>query len=201
LDNRFLRPLLIVEFLIAMEAIFTVWSEVGGQYHLDLMFWPWKLGISLASAGLIVAITANLVRNDGRITRRILLFCSLLIAIFVLAGVVTYYYHLHEPVDQNNEDQDDQQAKIKGAGDKITSGTLPGAAGFAVAHHGQPLLTGERFLEFGHVRHDSIHAEVSDGVRVGLGLQALHFGSLVFTPDLPPTEEELLVFVEAAKLG
>ena len=63
--NRLLRPLLIVEFLIAIEAIFTFWSEVGGQYHLDLMFWPWKLGIEIAAAGLIVAITANLVRNDG----------------------------------------------------------------------------------------------------------------------------------------
>ena len=69
MDNRLLRPLLIVEFLIAVQAIFTIWSEVGGQYHLDLMFWPWKLGIGLASAALIVAITANLVRNEGRITR------------------------------------------------------------------------------------------------------------------------------------
>src|SRR5579863_7861500 len=76
MDNRFLRPLLIVEFLIALEAIFTLWSEVGGQYHLDLMFWPWKLGIGVASAGLVVAITANLVRNDGRITRRVLLLFS-----------------------------------------------------------------------------------------------------------------------------
>src|SRR5580692_5607198 len=93
MDNRFLRPLLIVEFLIAMEAIFTVWSEVGGQYHLDLMYWPWKLGISVASAWLTVAITGNLVRNDGRFTRRAVLFFSFLIAIFVLAGMVTYYYH------------------------------------------------------------------------------------------------------------
>jgi hypothetical protein len=114
MDNRFLRPLLIVEFLIAIEAIFTVWSEVGGQYHLDLMFWPWKLGIGVAAAGLIVAITANLVRNDGLITRRILLFCSLLISIFLLAGVVTYYYHLNEPVEQEEDQDDDAPPKISG---------------------------------------------------------------------------------------
>jgi hypothetical protein len=205
MDNRFLRPLLIFEFLIAIDAIFTVWSAVGGQYHLDLMFWPWKLGIGMASAGLIVAITANLVRNDGRITRRILLFCALLIAIFALAGVVTYYYHLNEPVEQE-EDQDDD-ALTKSAGDKITSGTWgtfgmsPGAAGFSVADHGQPLLTAERFLEFGHVRHGSVHAETRDGVRVGLGVQALHFRSGVFTPDLAETKEELLLFVVSAELG
>jgi len=39
---------LILEFLIAIEMVFTFWSQVGGQYHLDLMFWPWKFGISLA---------------------------------------------------------------------------------------------------------------------------------------------------------
>jgi hypothetical protein len=111
MHNRLLRPLLIVEFLIAIEAIFTIWSEVGGQYHLDLMFWPWKLGLGIASAGLIVAITANLARNEGQITGRALMFCSFLIAILIVAGVVTYYYHVNEPTDQD-EDQDDEPPKI-----------------------------------------------------------------------------------------
>jgi len=143
MHNRLLRPLLIVEFLIAIEAIFTVWSEVGGQYHLDLMFWPWKLGIGAASAGLIVAVTANLARNEGQITRRALWFCSLLIAVAITAGVVTYYYHVNEPVDQE-EDQDDAPAKISrlvwpqeqtpyGRGSVIFS--LPDAAGVSTAYH------------------------------------------------------------------
>jgi hypothetical protein len=77
MPNRVLRPLLIVEFLIAVQAAFTFWSQAGGQYHLDLMYWPWKVGLSIAAAGFIVAITANLARNDGAITRRALLYCSL----------------------------------------------------------------------------------------------------------------------------
>jgi hypothetical protein len=127
MHNRLLRPLLIVEFLIALEAIFTMWSEVGGQVHLDLMFWPWKLGLAVASAALIVAITANLVRNDGQVTRRAILFFSFLIVIFVVAGVVTYYYHLHEPTDQDQDD-DDEPARISQV-------MLPGSAGISVAHH------------------------------------------------------------------
>jgi hypothetical protein len=111
MPNRFLRPLLIVEFLIALQTIFTLWSEVGGQYHLDLMFWPWKLGIGFGCAGLIVAITATLLQSDGQITRRVLLFCSCLIALFILAGVLTYYYHLNEPADQD-DGQDDEPPKI-----------------------------------------------------------------------------------------
>ena len=58
MSNNVLRPLLVVEFLVAIEVVFTFWSQVGGQYHLDLMFWPWKLGIALGAATLIVAITA-----------------------------------------------------------------------------------------------------------------------------------------------
>jgi hypothetical protein len=107
---KFLRPLLIVEFLIALQVVFTVWSEVGGQYHLDLMFWPWKLGVGLVSAWLITWITANLVRSDGKATARVWMLAALLIATLAVAGCVTYYYHLNEPQDE--EDQGDEQPSI-----------------------------------------------------------------------------------------
>ncbi|HEX4275208.1 MAG TPA: hypothetical protein VHZ74_07640 [Bryobacteraceae bacterium] len=111
MDKRFLRPLLIVEFLLTVQVIFTFWSQVGGQYHLDLMFWPWKLGISVAAAGLIVAITANLVRNEGGITRRSVVYFSVLIATLIVAGVVTYYYHVNEPTE-DDDDSINEPARI-----------------------------------------------------------------------------------------
>jgi hypothetical protein len=110
MDKRFLRPLLIAEFLLALQVVFKVWGEVGGQYHLDLMFWPWKLGMSFLAAGLIVAITGNLVKNEGTVTRRSMVYIGVLIATLVVAGVVTYYYHLNEPTD--NDDEDDQPVRI-----------------------------------------------------------------------------------------
>jgi hypothetical protein len=109
MDKRFLSPLLIVEFLLAIQVVFTVWSQVGGQYHLDLMFWPWKLGVSVLAAGLIVAITGNLVRN-GTVSRRAVVYIAVLIATLVVAGVITYYYHVNEPTDE--DDQDDQPVRI-----------------------------------------------------------------------------------------
>ena len=39
------------------------------------------------------------------------MFCSFLIAIFIVAGVVTYYYHVNEPTDQD-DDQEDEPSKI-----------------------------------------------------------------------------------------
>ena len=107
---RYFRPLLILEFLIALQAVFTCWSQIGGQYHLDLMFWPWKLGVSFVSAWLITAITGNIVRADGAIGKRVWVYCGLLVVTLVTAGLVTYYYHLNEPQDE--EDSDDQQTTI-----------------------------------------------------------------------------------------
>jgi hypothetical protein len=115
--NSFLRPLLVVEFLLAILAVFTFWSQVGGQYHLDLMFWAWKVGFGLGAAWLIVAITAALVRNEGEIKGPVLLLVSLLLTVMLAAGAVTYYYHLNEPPAQD-EDDDDQPAITK-------SGTIP----------------------------------------------------------------------------
>jgi hypothetical protein len=111
--SSLLRPLLIFEFLVAVNTVFTVWSQVGGQYHLDLMFWPWKLGLGIGAAALIVLITAQLARNGGAFTRRVLLLCLLLLAVALTAGTVTYYYHLYEPADQTlDEDEDDEPTTL-----------------------------------------------------------------------------------------
>jgi hypothetical protein len=107
---RLLRPLLIVEFLIALQVVFTCWSQIGGQYHLDLMFWPWKMGVSTAAALLVTGITADLVRSDGRVRKRVWLYGSLLVVTVIVAGLVTYYYHLHEPTDE--DDSGDQQPTV-----------------------------------------------------------------------------------------
>jgi glucan phosphoethanolaminetransferase (alkaline phosphatase superfamily) len=100
---KFLRPLLIVEFLIALQAVFTFWSQVGGQYHLDLMFWPWKFGIGMAASFLITGITAALIRSDGAMKGRSWFLVTLLVATIAVAGIVTYYYHVNEPADQDEQ--------------------------------------------------------------------------------------------------
>jgi len=104
------RALLIAEFLLAIQVLFTLWSQVGGQYHLDLMYWPWKLGLSLAAASLIVAITACVATGSetagSSLPRRVWLLGLLLAATMVLAGAVTYYYHSNEPSDEEQDTQD-----------------------------------------------------------------------------------------------
>jgi hypothetical protein len=108
--SQLIRPLLVIVFLVAIEVCFTFWSEVGGQYDLDLMFWPWKFGLTLAAAGLITAITAELVR--GVVLRRMVVYGALLLAVVVTAGVVTYYYYMNEPADDNGDAPASQTTRL-----------------------------------------------------------------------------------------
>ena len=68
--QRLLYVLYAIEFLIALIAIFTVWSQVGGQGHLDLLPWYVKLSTAMALAWSTVRFTsADVVRHPlvGRI--------------------------------------------------------------------------------------------------------------------------------------
>ena len=148
-----LRILLGIEYLIAVQVLIAFWSHAGGQYHLDLMFWPWKAAIPLAGAALVVAITSGLARGSRWKSPRILLMWVGLALLMVVAGVVTYYYHVNEPTDQDDEDQ---PAQITRTG--YLPG-LPGAAGFGATNHGGVRLASESLLEFRHVGNHAVDPE------------------------------------------
>jgi hypothetical protein len=104
-----LRLLYAIEFLIALIATYTVWSQVGGQYHLDLMAWYWKLGLGAGVAFAAVKATAAAVAGQRAWNSRTLKWISLIIALSLACGAVTYYYHLTEP-PADEEDQQDTAA-------------------------------------------------------------------------------------------
>jgi hypothetical protein len=101
-----LRLFYALEFLIALIATFTVWSQVGGQYHLDLMAWYWKLGLSVALSFAAVKATSAAVGGQRTWNSRTLKWISIILALSLACGAVTYYYHLTEP-PQDEEDQQD----------------------------------------------------------------------------------------------
>ncbi|MBS1874496.1 MAG: hypothetical protein JSU00_14870 [Acidobacteria bacterium] len=104
MNNGWLRFALMCEFLLALVAVFATWSQVGGQGHLDLMMWCWKL---LLGAGLSLAITgmtAALMRSEGVFSRGMVLWGLTALVIAVAMGLATYYYHLHEVDDETDED-------------------------------------------------------------------------------------------------
>lgn len=98
MDTRLLRAAYGIEFFIVIMASFDFWSQVGGQSHLDLMPWWWKFGFSAAFAGSIVKLSAAVSRRGALIW----LFTALLIVLG--AGMITYWYHLNEPIDKGDEE-------------------------------------------------------------------------------------------------
>ncbi len=104
--HRLLRAFYALEFLIAVIAVFTAWSEVGGQGHLDMMAWEWKAGLAGAAAFAVVKATAAAIERDPAWNGRTLKWIAITFVLLAGCGVITYYYHLYEPQD---EDQDEDQ--------------------------------------------------------------------------------------------
>ena len=92
------------EFLIALLAVFTVWSEVGGQGHLDLLPWYVKLAGALGMSWGIVRFTAGMAEEEKAWNRTSVLWLSLMISMAFVMLAITYYYHLHEVPDENDSD-------------------------------------------------------------------------------------------------
>jgi hypothetical protein len=99
--QRLLQVLYVIEFLIALIAVYTVWREIGGSGHLDYMPWYWKALIGFPAAYVTVRITKSIVAGD---TWRMTMWILALTALGATAGILTYYTHLNEPQDEDEED-------------------------------------------------------------------------------------------------
>ena len=101
-----LRIAYVSEFLLAVLSILELWSQVGGQGHLDLMPWYTKFLFSTGLALVTVAGTASAVGHERAWNAKTIAY--LLLALMLAGGMasVTYYYHLHENDDTDNSDQE-----------------------------------------------------------------------------------------------
>lgn len=103
MSPKLLRVVYAFEFLIALIAIFTVWSEVGGQAALDLMHWAWKLGLSVSLALSFVLYTATIVAQERLWSIRSVRWLALLIVIVLGMGAVTWYYGMEAETGESDE--------------------------------------------------------------------------------------------------
>jgi hypothetical protein len=104
LNPSWLRLAYALEFLIALIAIISLWSEVGGGGHLDLMPWYTKLGCIVGLAWCCVRFTASLVEQQRVWTGRTIGWLVGILLVCLLMGGITYYYHLHEEQDDGDQD-------------------------------------------------------------------------------------------------
>jgi hypothetical protein len=99
-----LRVALAIEYLLALIATTVVWEEIGGQGLLDLMPWYTKLGLIGGFCWAFVGFSGSLARPGRWRTRRSVLWLCATIVLATAMGLVTYYYHLHEPTDDENDE-------------------------------------------------------------------------------------------------
>jgi hypothetical protein len=98
-----LRLAYTTQFLIALLAIFELWSQVGGQSHLDLMPWYLKLGLAGGAAFATVQATVSAVSHERPWNVRTLRWLVVLVILLTMCGLSSYYYHLYgeEPDDED----------------------------------------------------------------------------------------------------
>lgn len=118
------RLLLAIEFLLALLAVYTLWGQVGGQYHLDLMAWYWKLIFGPALAFVIVRATMAAISGERVWNIRTIAWLISALALMAMMGVATYYCHLYEPADE-----DDMNARTSVPGALPASSGRPGGSG------------------------------------------------------------------------
>jgi hypothetical protein len=103
MESRFLRIAYTIQFVFTLIATFEVWAQVGGQGHLDLMPWYWKLLLASGLSFATVRATAAAVHRDRFWNRRTSAWLVAALILMLTMGLLTYYEHLHEPADEGDE--------------------------------------------------------------------------------------------------
>ena len=94
------------QFLLAIVAVFVLWSEVGGQSHLDLMPWYLKLVLGTGSAFAIVKASAAALSNKNAWNSATLRWCGILLILLIGCGLASYYVHVYGEDEGDEDDQD-----------------------------------------------------------------------------------------------
>lgn len=119
-----LRLAYATQFLLALIAVFLLWSEVGGQTHLDLMPWYLKLGLGGGAAFAVVKATAASVGGQPAWNARTLRWLGILVVLLIGCGLSSYYVHMYGESDEDDEDQDQDQS--------VASMIVPAAQGISL---------------------------------------------------------------------
>jgi len=100
-----LRLAYIAVFLIALIAVFTLWSQVGGQDHLDLVPWSIKLILGGGAAFAIARAAAAAVSGEHGWNGQSVKWTGVALAALFLCGLASLY--AHNNLEDNGDDQQD----------------------------------------------------------------------------------------------
>lgn len=96
MEERLLRVVYAIEFLMALAAALAFWNYVGGPTHLDYVPWYWKGLLSLGVALCVVRVTVAATRLAA------VKWLVILTLLAVGCGLLSYYAHINEPQDEGD---------------------------------------------------------------------------------------------------
>src|ERR1035438_457114 len=135
-----LRLAYATQFLIALIAVFTLWSQVGGQSHLDLMPWYLKLGLGVGAAFAAVKATAAAVSGSHAWNAGTLKWFGILLLLLTGCGLASYYCHMYLETDEEDQPDNSTVSEVQPA--KTPAAKIAGATGTIQAKSGSRNLAG-----------------------------------------------------------
>jgi hypothetical protein len=100
-------------FLLALIAVFTLWSQVGGQAHLDLVPWSVKLGLGSAAALGITRASMSAVQGEHGWNGQSVKWTGLTLAALFLCGMASLY--AHNNLEETGDDSGEGDATVSSA--------------------------------------------------------------------------------------
>ncbi len=122
-----LRLAYVAEFLLAIVAVFELWSQAGGQGHLDLLPWWLKIALGAGAALACVKATAAAVSSKQAWSGRTLRWCVLLVALLTGCGLSSWYAHLYLESGEDDDQQQEEPVHITRAAAPRPNAGLPDA--------------------------------------------------------------------------
>jgi hypothetical protein len=103
-------------YLVALVAVYIAWAQVGGQSHLDLLPWHWKLVLGAAMALTIVRATSAAVAGERGWNGQSLRWLGLTLALGIGCGLASYYAHVYLEEDEDQGDEEQSEATVSRLG-------------------------------------------------------------------------------------
>ncbi|MDE3166410.1 MAG: hypothetical protein KGN36_11445 [Acidobacteriota bacterium] len=102
-----LRLAYIALFLLALIAVFTLWSQVGGQGHLDLVPWSVKLVLGCTAAYAVTRAASAAVAGEHGWIGHSVKWTGVALAALLLCGLASLYAHNNLEDNSDEDSQDD----------------------------------------------------------------------------------------------
>ena len=105
-----IRLAYVAEFVAALMVVLFTWGELAGPEHADLIPWHWKLGLSVCLCLGIVQATRAMVEAENAWNPKSVRWLLASLALAAAMGLLTYHYHLQEPLPEDRETLEESTA-------------------------------------------------------------------------------------------